>query len=764
MIKTEELNWDQTVYSTTNYTYNVRDQLTNINQAGLQRSFTYDGYGRIATRTTPEQGTSTFTHYNNDLLQTVTDARGAIATYLYNGRHMVTNINFTVSGSVAATPNVTYGYDSAGNRTSMTDGLGSASYVYNTASQMTSETRTFNGLTGSFTLSYGYNLAGQLNSFTNPWNAQVGYGHDKIGRAASVSGSGYAGVTSYVNSMAYRAFGPKQISYSNGRTLTMQYDNRMRLTDWSTPSVLRMQYNYSWEHDGRVGFARNLDDETLDRYYGYDHVGRITVSRSGNEARLAINEQVPLIQNGPYSHGYQYDQWGNVTFREGWGGDNPSYTATYTNNKRNGLTYDAAGNVTNDGGQNFTYDGTGQAATASYSGYLLQQYYDGDRLRVKKSDNGPVTYYLRSSALDGQVVAEIDGSGTWVRGYVYLGSQVLAVQQGGVYWVHQDPVVKSKRVTNSSGTVVSAIELDPWGGNTSRTSNGSFQMHWFNNYERDNNASDEAMFRRYNRWWSRFDQPDPYDGSYDLKDPQSFNRFAYVKNDPVNFIDPTGLLPATCNGSEVVDPATGASTCIPIISFGTVTVRDTGGGFDATTWGFVINSGYSGFNGGGPGGGGPGGGGPGGGGPGPVAPSAQPQPQPVKTDPQQQGFNDCARAAYRAYRKTYLRTSGLAIAGGVGVGLSISSLIGIRGGLLGIRAITHAVGDEAVPVFGRILTTLTEASETGKWSVAFAFIGGGMARQGIREGQENSARTEARMKDCESKFPNANHSLSFLNF
>jgi hypothetical protein len=53
------------------------------------------------------------------------------------------------------------------------------------------------------------------------------------------------------------------------------------------------------------------------------------------------------------------------------------------------------------------------------------------------------------------------------------------------------------------------------------------------------------MFRRYNRWWSRFDQPDPYDGSYVADNPQSFNRYAYVNNDPVNFTDPTGLF-ANC--------------------------------------------------------------------------------------------------------------------------------------------------------------------------------------------------------------------------
>ena len=68
----------------------------------------------------------------------------------------------------------------------------------------------------------------------------------------SVSGSGYAGVSSYVNSLSYRAFGLKQMSYANGRTLSVQYDNRMRPTQWSIPGVLRMQYSYTWELSGRL--------------------------------------------------------------------------------------------------------------------------------------------------------------------------------------------------------------------------------------------------------------------------------------------------------------------------------------------------------------------------------------------------------------------------------------------------------------------------------------------------------------------------------
>jgi hypothetical protein len=65
------------------------------------------------------------------------------------------------------------------------------------------------------------------------------------------------------------------------------------------------------------------------------------------------------------------------------------------------------------------------------------------------------------------------------------------------------------------------------------------------------------MFRRYNRWHSRFDQPDPYEGSYDLTNPQTFNRYSYVSNDPVNFVDPTGLM-MNCSSTFGWDPEAGS--------------------------------------------------------------------------------------------------------------------------------------------------------------------------------------------------------------
>ncbi len=104
------------------------------------------------------------------------------------------------------------------------------------------------------------------------------------------------------------------------------------------------------------------------------------------------------------------------------------------------------------------------------------------------------------------------------------------------------PVAKNRKVTDATSAAISSIELDPWGSETQSTVNlnTSQQTRKYTTYERDANSSDEAMMRRLGRW-GRFEQPDPYDGSYNLSDPQSFNRYSYTENDPVNFIDPTGL-------------------------------------------------------------------------------------------------------------------------------------------------------------------------------------------------------------------------------
>jgi len=82
-------------------------------------------------------------------------------------------------------------------------------------------------------------------------------------------------------------------------------------------------------------------------------------------------------------------------------------------NRLDGLSYDASGNLTSDGTQAFTYDVNNKMVTSN--GGDLWQGYDGDGQRVRKTENenATSTFYLRSSALGGQVICELDGSGVW---------------------------------------------------------------------------------------------------------------------------------------------------------------------------------------------------------------------------------------------------------------------------------------------------------------------------------------------------------------
>jgi RHS repeat-associated protein len=551
LTKVEELGWDQSIYSTTTYAYNARDQIKSINQAGLSpRTFVYDGFGRLYQRTTPEQGVTSYSYNADDTTQTVTDARGATATFGYNNRHLMTSITFGVPAGVSPTANVSFGYDEAGNRTSMNDGLGWASYQYNTLSQMISESRYFNEIGAAYTTSYGYNLAGELTSITTPWNEAISYGRDAMGRVTGVTG--YSGTLPYASGLQYRASGGiKQMTYGNGRVLSVSYDSRMRMNQWNVGNVMGWEYRYDTpnihENTNRVAYARNLYDPTLDRSYDYDHVGRMWASHSGQEAlgHTGLGSWSPA--NGPYAQNQSFDVYGNMTQRNGWGTTNSSYPfITFVNNRMptNPVTgavmqYDAAGNLTSDGTESFTYDATGQQTFASATN--LSQYYDGDGLRIKKIEYGATSFYIRSSVLGNQVLAEIYG-GSWWRLYTYLGGQALVMQQGGqIRYVHSDPITKSQRVTDYYGNVVSTVDMDPWGGETSRSNNQSMISQRYTTYERDGNGGDEAQMRRYQSRWIRFSQPDPWDGSYDMTDPQSFNRYSYVGNDPVNFTDPTGL-------------------------------------------------------------------------------------------------------------------------------------------------------------------------------------------------------------------------------
>ncbi len=504
-IKIETLNWqDGTVYSTTVNSYNVRDQLTQVRRyVGAEGSgsfqdttFTYDGYARLKTRHQPEQQVdptnsyssdhTTWNYNPDDTVQAVTDARGASQSFAYNGRHLVTGITYAVpSGitTIAPVQPVAYSYDAARNRTAMLDGNGRTDYSYDQLSRMLSETRQFNGVTGSYALNYDYNLAGELKAITDPTGATINYGFDALGRVANVSGSAYGGVTQYASAFAYRAWGAlKGLTYGNNLTLALSYNARLKATQfevagrpaqYGSASVMKTQYQYY--DDGALKYADDLLDNRFDRAYGYDQLTRLKEDYSGSEASDFVNQTSSGTTTGPYRQSYSYDGWSNFTSRSGRFWSKPTtFTASYSNGRNtNSLwQYDADGRVLRESMLKYTFDAAGRNVTTAnilvnqFVGGEVSQTRDGDGLEIKREETrqGTTTtgYRLRSSVLGGQVVTELNATGQKQKSYVYLGAERLAEQEGGsVVWKHTNPLTGSEGSSYASGLYIPQKELDP---------------------------------------------------------------------------------------------------------------------------------------------------------------------------------------------------------------------------------------------------------------------------------------------------------------
>ena len=483
-IKVELLNWQGgTAYSTTVNTYNARDQITQIRQyAGAEGSGTfqdttmgYDGYGRLGSRHIPEQSTGTATVYaynDDDTILSITDARGASATHSYNNRHLLTGVAYSAPAGITPTASATFAYDAAGNRTSMSDGLGTKTYNYDQLSRLMSETRVFTGV-GTFTVSYDYNLANQLTKITDAANTTVNYSYDLAGQLTGVTGSDtlVAGVSTYASGFQYRAWGGlKQVSVSTLNS-SFSYNSRLQTTNFSISGVVNENYDYY--SDGRLSFVHNATDSNFDRALSYDHLGRLTLSGAGGEAR---NDAGPI----PFSETVSYNAFNDITQRETetWGGGYYFDSGSYSNHRRTGSGYDASGRIATIDSRSYSYDAAGRNITMTGqrwtpNGYLpttTESGFDGDGNRVRENSGSTgsmvLTYYLQSSVLGGAVIEELNSSGQKQIGYVYTpsGTQLATqvVGQNYVQFKQASPLGSTQRGVSTAGGN-SRIEFDPVG-------------------------------------------------------------------------------------------------------------------------------------------------------------------------------------------------------------------------------------------------------------------------------------------------------------
>jgi RHS repeat-associated protein len=204
-----------------------------------------------------------------------------------------------------------------------------------------------------------------------------------------------------------------------------------------------------------------------------------------------------------------------------------------------GYNYDAAGNMTSDGYHTYTYDAEGNVTQVD-NGNTAKYTYNALNQRVRIDQGGVAREFVfdwkgqRTSIWDGVTTAQVQGQAYW-------GTIPIEFYNDGAFFQHQDWLGTERLRTSSTGTATGSYTSLPFGDgyNFSGADNDAYH---FAQLDHDSATDTQhAQFRQYSDTQGRWMSPDPYDGSYDLSNPQSFNRYSYVLNNPLSAADPDGL-------------------------------------------------------------------------------------------------------------------------------------------------------------------------------------------------------------------------------
>jgi RHS repeat-associated protein len=568
----------------TTYTYDALGNLTSVTQGLQARSWQYDGLSRLTQEVTPEHGTVTLSYLtssgflcsgnpSNPCTRTApaTNQTTGTVTTTYGPYDTANRLTKKTHSDTTGTETYTYGTSAANNNvgrlTKMTDPSGSESYSYDTIGRVTQVTKVVG--TTSYITKYSYNTGSELTKITYPSGRVVEYSYDHVGHLCEVAVSAGAncgsntGLYLTLPSLSYDAASrPLSATYGNGVVATAAYSPQTaELTSLSyakgSATLFGLNYYYQQNstycptgnavgNNGQIQCIADVSSGTGDSgrsaVYTYDQLGRLLT------ANTTGSTQYPA-----WGLSWTYDRYGNRTAQTVTAGS--GYTSLLTINPVNNqvtspaYTYDAAGNVTAEpapGAATYTYDA--EECNTSYTGNGTAAYTcDGNGLRVEKAiaGEGTTTVYVRSG---GQVIAEYDNSAAPsapTREYLY-GNNLLAIVTGGtgaITYQHRDTL--SPRIyTDVNGNCVGDQGTFPYGElwyqNTDTECGTSATSSWiFTSYERDaESGNDYALARSYTNSNGRFLSPDPLQGH--VGDPQSWNRYAYVENDPINLSDPSG--------------------------------------------------------------------------------------------------------------------------------------------------------------------------------------------------------------------------------
>lgn len=544
-----------------------------------------------------------YVYDNNGNLETRTDARNIATTYAYDVMNRNTTVIYSTNANTPNITNrydntsLAYGKgrlwqsETTGNEGTLLT-INNFDALGRPLSQ-SQQFKTGGAWSIAYTTQQTYKITGSVDSQTYPSGHSVANTYDEAGRLESFSGNLGDGVSrSYSSDIRYDE-GSRMLEEKYGTTTALyhklRYNVRGQLYDVRLSTLSRTQssndwdrgcliFYYSWNNQawGGSGTDNNGDVTKAETYvpnpdgsylqiqdrYTYDSLDRLA----------QISEyQYPGAGQLAFTQAYTYDRFGNRQINQTTSTTNVNkqqFSISTANNRLSvptgqtgQMTYDAAGNLTTDtysrADTTRTYDGENRLVTNTDNSSQLSRYtYDSSGKRVRRNVNNQETWQVYG--IGGELIAEYaaNASPTIVqKEYGYRGGELIvtATSTADVQWLIPDHLGTPRMIVDKTGTYSGVTRHDylPFGeeifaGTGGRTSTQGYASdsvrQKFTKYERDNETNlDFAETRYFSSTQGRFTSLDPASSSMRASDPQSFNRYSYVGNNPVNRIDPSGM-------------------------------------------------------------------------------------------------------------------------------------------------------------------------------------------------------------------------------
>jgi RHS repeat-associated protein len=543
----------------TTYTYDKGGRLLTIKDALMRTTtYAYDDYGRLATvtdaNTPPNAGVTTYGYDLMSNLTSLTDARGKVTGFEYDAYNRVKKVIWPGDGSVFET----FTYDAAGRLETRTNRKGViTTYEYDDLDRLIGKSysdgtaatnytvdpvgRPLTAGNGTDTLTWAYDLAGQLRSEQSQKNSSlVEFDYDLAGNRISLKLGGQL-VLSYVSDGAGRltsmarggttwtlgydaASRRATLAHPNGVTTTYGYDVVSRLTSAATKkgNQSRTSSTYTYDFTGN----RLTKGGDFAETYTYDPLYRLTLVKRGNTTTESygydkVGNRLSALNSSPWA----YNDWNELQSL-------PGATYTYDPNGNMATKVDATGSWT------YEWNAENQLTRVLNNGTEVARYaYDPLGRRVEKVVGGGMSPStgVTTSLYDGEDILR-QTSGTTTTTYIHgpgIDEPLASENASGVRtYLHADGLGSIVKTTNSSGAAVSTFKYNAFGALES----GAPAPYAFTGREWE---AESGLYYYRSRYY------DPRIGRFLSEDPLQWrltlNLYAYVRNNPVRWIDPFGL-------------------------------------------------------------------------------------------------------------------------------------------------------------------------------------------------------------------------------